>query len=336
MINSATLAEMETHRRSANLLTALEGHFFETEPYRLFRSRIFQVLEAREARLKAGLIEQKGAALIGPAGSGKSRMAHEAIAEYRSLAQATGGREFGHEVVSVIVPGRATVKETAKEILRALGYPISSVRDDDYLVQMVVTQMKRRSFAALHLDEVQDAGRHKTSDSMESFAKMFRNIMQDREWPICLILTATLEGRAFVNHDTTLTRRLRPIEILPMTFAKEGPILRNSVKFLLEMAHLDHGGLLEENEFIRVLMHAAAYRFGLAIEIAIEAIGAATSVGSSAITIDHFAEVYYMRTNNDDDLNPFFSVSWRGIDTTKAMERFLDDRTARRVRPKNR
>lgn len=83
-------------------------------------------------------------------------------------------------------------------------------------------------------------------------------------------------------------------------------------------------------------MHAAAYRFGLAIENAIDATGEAMSIGSPAITFDHFAGVYYMRTNNDDDLNPFFSTSWTDIDTTKAMERCLDDRTSRRKRPKDR
>lgn len=141
--------------------------------------------------------------------------------------------------------------------------------------------MKRKRIAALHLDEVQDSGRHKTSKTMNTFAKRFRNLMQDNEWPVCLILPATLEGREFINHDTTLTRRIRPIEILPMKFATDSVVLRRSIDALLKKADLSHGGLLDENEFIKILIPAGASRFGLTIEIVIEVIGEAMATGKT-------------------------------------------------------
>jgi len=75
-----------------------------------------------------------------------------------------------------------------------------------------------------------------------------------------------------------------------------------------------------------IMMHAAAYRFGLAVEITIEAFSEAMDMGHAQVKLDHFAEAYYVRTNCDDELNPFLSVHWRGIDTTRAMDRFYEEK----------
>jgi len=69
--------QFQNIRSAAKLAAGLETHFFETATYQTLRHRIFEVLETREARLSAGLTEQKGVALIGPAGVGKSRMVEE-------------------------------------------------------------------------------------------------------------------------------------------------------------------------------------------------------------------------------------------------------------------
>lgn len=58
-----------------------------------------------------------------------------------------------------------------------------------------------------------------------------------------------------------------------MTFKADGPTLRFGVEKLLADAGLDHQGLVDENEFIKILIHGSAYRFGVAIEMTIEAIG---------------------------------------------------------------
>ncbi|PZX12828.1 TniB protein [Palleronia aestuarii] len=334
-ISDQDLAAFHQYGRTAAKLVSLERRFVKTDAYREFRKRVISVLEAREARLKAGKMEQKGAALIGPAGSGKSRIAEEVIAEYHALAEASGGREFGFRIVSVIVPGRATVKETLKEILRALGYPVKTSRDEDYLTQLLVHQLKMQRIAGIHLDEVQDSGRFKTSDSIEAFSKRFRNLTQDKEWPICLIMTSTLEGRAMINHDPTLTRRLRPMELKPMTYKTDGLLLRSSVEDLLIDASLDHDGLLEQNEFIKILIHASAARFGVALEIAIEAIGECLEDGSDVIDMGHFADAYSLRTDSDEELNPFVVENWSTVDTGKVLQRYEEEYRHRRRRSKH-
>lgn len=117
------IIENQELRENVGIQAELEKNFFETEPYGAFRRRLHAVMEARDQRLKIGLFEQKGGALIGPSGAGKSRMVEKAIADFHSVAEATGGREFGHQIVSVIVPGRATPKGNGGRDSQDLGIP---------------------------------------------------------------------------------------------------------------------------------------------------------------------------------------------------------------------
>ena len=324
--------ELARSEARAAQIVQLESTFVETPTFVAFRKRIFDVLAEREANLKHGVVQQKGACIIGAAGSGKTRMVVEVVRQHTELMAEAGGRQFGHRIVSTVVPGRGTVKETCTEILRALDYPIKSARDDDYLFQLIPQQMKARGIAALCLDEIQDVGRHKTTDTVEHFIKRFRNLMQHSEWPVCLIVSGTPETKAMINHDPTLTRRLRPIEMEASTYEKEGVLIRKTIEGFLAQMEISDAGLLAEPDMISCLIHAGASCFGLTIEIAIAAITDALSQGHHVLTIEHFADAYYERSNSDDELNPFVASNWRMIDTRKAMDRWIEAKPNRKAR----
>lgn len=114
-----------------------------------------------------------------------------------------------------------------------------------------------------------------------------------------------------------------------MNFKTDVASLKHAIENLISGSGLDDDGLIREPEFIRICMHAAAYRFGLAIELICEAIAEAKSDGDQVIGLDHFAAAYVSRTDCDEELNPFISDHWRGIDATRAMERCLDDQKGR-------
>lgn len=323
--------------KAAELLVELEDNLFvKTDEYFSFQKLVFRIVEAREARLKKGRKEQKIAVMIGAAGSGKSRIAEEVINEYHALAEASGGREFGSRIISVIIPGRATVRETLVAILKVLEYEAKgAIREEDTLANTVMTHLKEHRVAAIHLDEAQDCGRFKTSDSVEAFTKRFRNFTQHKVWPVCLLMTATLEAKAMINHEETLTRRLRPIEIKPITFKKSCQQLRSALKQLLMDAKIDDPDkLFDEDEFIKILIHAAVGRFGVAMEMTIEAIGECVEDGSNEIEMGYFADAYAFRNDCDEELNPFVADDWSTIDTGKALQRYHARTQQRRRRTK--
>jgi hypothetical protein len=318
----------------ADRLVRLEDYFEKTLTYYRFRKRVFDVLAMREARLRTGKTEQKGAVLIGPAGAGKSRIASEIIKEHHALTKHSGNWRFGTRILSVVIPGRSTIKESLTAILKAIGYQVNGRRDEAYLTALVTKYLKQYRIAALHLDEVQDSGRYKTKDSVEAFLKVFRNMMQDKEWPVCLIMTATPEARHLVNLDGPLQRRLRPMDMSPMTFETDEKVLRKTLMRLFQDAGISDTGILSLDEFIRILIHASAGRFGVAIEMAIEAIGECLCDGDDTIDMGHFADAYEIRMDCDEKLNPFVAEHWSVIDTLKALQRYEEERQVTRRRPK--
>ncbi|MDD9746879.1 ATP-binding protein [Marinovum sp. PR37] len=315
-------------------LVRLEERFEKTATYHQFRRRVFGVLASREARMRMGKSELKGAMLIGAAGAGKSRIVHEIIKEHNALTKHAGDWMFGTRILSVVVPGRSTVKETLNAILRDLGHPARGRRDEDYLSSLVMSYLKECRIAAIHLDEVQDSGRYKTKDSVDAFLKIFRNMMQHKDWPVCLIMTATPEAEHLINGDTTLQRRLKPMEMRAMTFEDDGQALRETLKNLLDDASLADPGILSLDEFIKILIHTSAGRFGVAVEMAIEAIGECLREGSDEIDMGHFADAYEMRMDCDEELNPFVSKNWSVIDTLTALQRYEEERQVKRRRKK--
>ncbi|MFG6591913.1 ATP-binding protein [Sulfitobacter sp. 1A12157] len=313
-------------------LVRLEEHFEQTATYRRFQKRVFDILAAREARMGKGKGELKGAMLIGPAGAGKSRIVEEIIKEHHALTQHVGNWQYGTRILSVVVPGRSTLKETLNAILKALGHPARGRRDEEYLASLVTTYLKLCGVAAVHLDEVQDSGRYKTKDSTDPFLKVFRNLMQAKDWPVCLIMTATPEATDILNGDKTFLRRMKPMEMRPMTFASDGEVLRDALRQLFEDAGLEGSGILSQDEFIKILIHASAGRFGVAVEMSIEAIGACLGEESAEIDMAHFADAYEMRMDCDEELNPFVSVNWKLIDTMNALQRYEEERQVKRRR----
>jgi len=147
--------------------------------------------------------------------------------------------------------------------------------------------------------------------------------MQDEDWPVCLILTATLEAKEFLNHEATLTRRIRPIEILPISAKTEKALIQSSLRDLLVRSKVNDEALFNEIEFLKILAHASAGGFGVLIEIAIEAIVQAAASPKRVVTLDHFAETCFARSNSDDERNPFVTKRWKDIDTTIIIDRYI-------------
>ena len=81
-----------------------------------------------------------------------------------------------------------------------------------------------------------------------------------------------------------------------------------------------------------MLIHASAYRFGIAIDLIIEAIGAAFMENETPIGLDHFAEAYYIKANCDDKLNPFINPLWKAIDTSRVFDPEYEEGEPRKKR----
>ena len=148
-------------------------------------------------------------------------------------------------------------------------------------------------------------------------------------------MTATPDGKAMINHDATLTRRLRRLEIKPLTYESDGVLVGHSVSQQFVDAGIKDSGLLKENEFIRIFLHTAVGRFGVLMEMAIEAIAECVDNGNDTIEISDFVDAYNLRMDCDEELNLFVAENWKSIDTGTALQRYVEEKRKRRRRAKN-
>lgn len=320
------LAARETAQSLAQGTVDLAKIFYSTGDFRLLRQRVFRALAEREKKMAEGLTEhQTGVAIIAAPGSGKSRMMSQVLQEHHAISETLNDCRFGYRILNVLVPGNATIKETCEEILCALNYPNERVRDEAYLVRRVRNLLAKERIAGLWLDEVQDVGRHATPKAILAFTKRFRNLMQDSQWPVCLFLSATPEAREIFKMDKTLSRRLTPLEIEPMTIQNDAALIRSTAADLLSNAKIGEPGFFAEDEFVELLIKAADGRFGMFLKFTVDAITRAKSQGRCEIDLDDYAHAFFKHTNNQDELNPFISQHWRSIDTATILDRVADE-----------
>lgn len=177
----------------------------------------------------------------------------------------------------------------------------------------------------LHLDEAQDLSSRGTRNEMTSVASMLKTLMTDEDWPVGIILSGTNELEDILNHDPQLARRMYTIRFDPLT---AGANAEDVQVLLAGYAELGQLGLASDTADVSLserLIHAAAFQFGLVIEIIIAAIELAYLRGDNSLSRHHFAQVYADRTACADTFNPFIVDDYYSIDARRVFTREDND-----------
>jgi GTPase SAR1 family protein len=289
----------------------LQAHFLRHERFRQL-DEVFRLLKhRRQADIRAGRSrELRGIAVIGASGSGKT------TAVDRLLRNASKDGDTGDhwEIISLRVPSPATVKFVGQTILRGLGYPVNGRREAWYFWNLVRHHLREPQTLFLHLDEAQDLAARGTERERQSVVNLLKSLMQDPDWPVCLILSGTGELADILNFDPQLGRRFQPIRFDPVNEISDLGKVRDLLSAYVAKTSLSADDGIGTNEFAARLVHAAANEFGLIIEITIAAIEVAFLRQGASLTVADFAGAFRRRTGCIDGLNPFVAQNFRRID----------------------
>lgn len=154
-----------------------------------------------------------------------------------------------------------------------------------------------------------------------------KRMMQEVDWPIWLILSGLPELSRFCQDDPSMRRRVRVLPFEPMAFPDHVEPGRQTIRDLVELCPRVGCAQIQSDEFVHRLLHAATYQFGIVVEYVQDAIAECLSgEGGGELKLDHFADVYSIRTGvRADDLNPFISHRWEAIPVENALyEEVLD------------
>jgi AAA domain len=261
--------------------------------------------------------EGRALVLSGPSGAGKSR-ALERLFHKREEFVGYGKVESDCPLVSVVTPSPCTLRLLGEEILKAIGYPVERKLDENVAWELVHQNLKLRQVRFLHIDEVQHVTQSRNQIEVGKMQDTLKGLMQDKDWPVWLILSGLPSVATFLAKDPQVWRRTRHVAFRDLELPADGKLMVE----LIEIYGIDKGGrtvtTLRDTEFLSRLRHAAAGRLGIIVELIQDAVREALSMKEGALTMNHFAAVYAARTGAERDENVFVvDTDWDLIDTAQ-------------------
>ncbi|WEX11677.1 ATP-binding protein [Chelativorans sp. AA-79] len=282
-----------------------------------------------------GSVRRDGSALvvIGDSGAGKTTLLKRIIAN-RAEFQPYQDR-YGistSPLISVVAPSPCTLKQLGREVLRALGYPLSREIKEHMVWELVRQQIRIRKVMFIHIDEMQHAVNTLNDTERQKLSDTIKNVMQQPDWPVCFILSGIPTLARLVSSDVQLMRRSRIFEFSNLEFAKDAVSVRKMIEHMVtKHAEMQLASALPD-EFIHRLLHAAYGRFGVVIQLVRGAIEQAMfdEAAGGRVKARHFAAAYSRFSGCTEDENVFLRADWHTLQPSAALVR---DRPAEEVSP---
>lgn len=249
--------------------------------------------------------EARGLLVTGPSRIGKSTEIRKLLCEVNDGSTLMpDGRPA--KIASVILNGSLTWKDLGMHTLNnGLHYPATGRLTQRQVWDRVLVQAKLQGVIGIHYDECQ----HIFSNSADARAKTldsFKSLLKQSEWPLVLILS----GVGSLVHHIVSEEQLAYL-LKPVTFKA---ISKSSTDDLQELHALCHAyaakasiefGTLASRDFYERLATACALRWGLVVELLIEALVLAGQQKSIHMTRKHFCEAFTSRLELRPGYSPF-------------------------------
>lgn len=303
----------DPQKNISETVTRLRSMFIRHDRYAALEAEFDRLLYQRRAAMNAEAVtEASGLALIGGSGSGKSTALRWLFARHKELQPLSLELEQA-DVASFLVPSPATLKQVGTSCLQGLGYPLRRSATAGYIWSLVQNSLHQRRILFLHLDEAQDLHINQNKSEQQAVVNTLKSLMQNADWPTGLILSGMPSLKFLLNKDAQLARRISVLHFRPLDPAIDLKSAAGLVNTYADAAQMSVDSYVLTPEFTRRILHAAAYEFGLVVELIIGAIEDALIKQNEAFGLQEFAGAFRRRSACIDDLNPFLRQDYTAI-----------------------
>ncbi len=301
-------------------LATIRASFVCHEAYNNLSDLFQRMIQQRRYELSVGnSAEARGIVVVGASGSGKTTAIEHLIRNHIPEQTVVDDIPVA-EVVSLRVPSPATVKHVGITTLHALGYPIAREPSGAIIWGNVKTRLKLRQTLFVHFDEAQDFFSNQNGRELQAVINTVKSLMQDKEWPVSIILSGMPVLVDLINKDPQLSRRVRPVYIPEISVQTDGAEIVHLLRQYSRLAGLVLFDGHDDPDFLRRLVKAAGEQFGLTIELVIAAIEDALYLQSDRLDQPNFARSFRLRTGCLDGRNPFLAEDFRTFQTLKILD----------------
>ncbi|MBL0405302.1 ATP-binding protein [Microvirga aerilata] len=296
-----------------------------------------EAAEDGSSRQVGRLREGRALTVTGQSGAGKTRTLERHFLKREEFA-GYGDPNADCILVSVSTPSPCTLRLLGMEVLAALGYETTRRLEENVVWDMVQHQMALRGVRFLHIDELQHVLQTRNPVEIGKVQDTLKRLMQNKSWPVWLILSGLPEIGRFFADDEQVWRRTRHVVFNDLTLERDAALVRRLISsYGQEKASLSVNDVVSD-AFVARLLHAALGRFGIVIEFIQDAIRKALLEESASLGVDHFADAYSARTGCLPEANVFTaSGDWWLIRPREGLVRDLpEDEEDEDEKPKRR
>ncbi|ANL33892.1 TniB family NTP-binding protein [Rhizobium phaseoli] len=250
-------------------------------------------------------------------GMGKSTMIEQLLKDEKAFQPVPDGYgNFYHPVLYIKAPD-GSIADLATRLLSAMKYDVIRRKSTDGLMLDVRRYLRRRGTRVVILDDFQHVLASPQYKGPAHVADTLKNMLQDPEWPIFIVLVGLPEIKEVVLRDPKdqLLRRVDDFGLLNMTLENDGEYLAAIIiELVQERAGLKLSADLQP-DFIERLMYGAHYRWGLVMKIIYHSIEDALENDKDTVAQESWEEGYRRLVNGDYELetNVMASPEWRNI-----------------------
>ena len=318
------MMKMDRLEEVSHIVADLSNRFVSHSGYCELERKFNRLLWKRRADIATGRNpEARGLIVTGNSGSGKTTAVDRLITRHPQLNLGNDGSEV-LEALSVRVPSPASLKFVGEKTLNGFGVSTERNRTSNWFWDKIQFHAKSRGTLFVHYDEAQDFISNSKGTEIKPVMKTLKSFMQNKQWPVGLVLSGLPWLKELMNLDPQLWRRFKPIHFPSISYATHAPEIMSILVSYTKVVGLELGDGINNRAFLRRLIHAASNEFGITVELIVEAIEEALLNADDAITIQHFADMYQTRVGCVQALNPFVADDFKSIDAGKLLDG-LDD-----------
>lgn len=319
--------EFDRAMRVSKETRKLDDIFVENQLHREF-SRAFTSILA-DLRLDIEIADPKrrkcdGIVLYGNSGSGKSRvieyvLEHHPHLQPKRVVRRGVERIAKTDVCAIKASSPASLKSVGQSILAELGYksdvdPLNlNNKESQYIWILVRQYLKKSGVLVLFIDEAQDFIINQNRIEINKVISTLKSLLQDKEWPVCVVLAGMPELNTLVQRDDQLVNRTKRISCTKLVAETHKADVLSIVSHYASVIDIKLHPDLRKVSFVRRLLHASSGDFGKTVQEIIRGLTVSIENQSREVTVADFAAGFHEKYKLADAANPYLVPDYLNI-----------------------
>lgn len=296
-------------RQMADIMEKVEAYYQITHNDEEVKREIDLVARGASRSSKDGHI----LLITGESHMGKSSMinhwldTNEALAPYE-----IENGNFAYPVFRCKAPSRCDLSGLGREMAWRMGYRTQRKLEESLIFQRVRAQLQIKGIKLVYIDEFQHVVRGPRRKGPEHLVDSLKNMLQEDDWPIHIILSGLPEAAEIYKKDESeqMEGRVVDIAMKPLNYREHGAHIVTMIEDVLEIAGLT-SSMPFLDEFVAQLFHGSRNRLGMVFRVLHGAIEDVLDSGGKEVGLDNWIFSYARLAKGG--RNVFTDPDWKSI-----------------------